>query len=145
MKTRLLRLPIGRTNGAAGRSEQGFTLLELLVALAILAAGLGLVLAAFSQALDRSRQEEEQSAAQALESSLLAQALARTGPDLNEIDGRAGAFHWHVRSVPFGTADDRNAWNENAAEVTVTVSWRRDGKLRQIAVRSLRLSAKVSP
>lgn len=133
------QLPTGRK---IPRTARGFTLLELLVALAILAGGLALVLAAFSQALDRSRQEARENAAVALESALLAQAMARPDGPPAEADGNTNGYSWRVVSEPYGSPADRSAWALAAVTVRVTVSWHDGLAVRRIAVSSLRLLPK---
>lgn len=136
------RPPIGEC--VAG-DELGFTLLELLVALAILAAGLTLVLAAFTGALDRNRDQEAQVEAQSLESALLAQALTRPDVQFGALEGQKGQFHWRVEYSPYGTDEDEAAWNARAAKITINVSWQRGETVRKIAVNSLRVLPKASP
>ena len=117
--------------------EDGFTLLELLIAFAILGVGLVTILAAFSQGLQRARDDRAEAEARGFAASLLSQTLVT--PDAADTSGSSHGYSWQVSLAPFGDKDDVSAWQAQAREVRVTVQWADRGGTRQITLTSLRL------
>jgi len=124
------------------RGNSGFTLIEVLVALTILSISLAVLLAVFTQGLDRARESANEAGARVLAQSLLAQAKAAANPSIGDSAGKSNGLSWRLRIAPYGAADDRAAWQENAAQIVATVSWRGDGGLRSITVSTLRILPK---
>jgi general secretion pathway protein I len=120
-------------------SESGFTLIEVLVALTILSISLAVLLSVFMQGLDRAHESRSEADARVLADSLLAQAKIEASPSIGDSTGKTNDLLWHLRIEPYGTADDRAAWHENAAQIRATVSWRGDGGIRSITLSTLRL------
>ena len=133
-----------RNDSHARAGERGFTLIEVLVALTILSVSLGVLLAVFTQGLDRARESANEASARVLAQSLLAQ--AKTSPNLSVGDsgGRINGIIWHMRVLPFGSAADRAAWQAGASEISARVSWRGDGGMRSITLSTLRYIGKPS-
>jgi hypothetical protein len=77
-----------------------------------------------------------------LAQSLLAQARTSANPSFGSSAGRTSGLTWRLQLVPYGTAQDRAAWQENPAEIVATVSWRGDGGMRSISLSTLRLLPK---
>ncbi len=106
--------PVPRSRFLVG----GFTLLEVLVALAILSAVLVLAYQVMSGAISASERSERWTVTTFLGESILRDALS-TFPDIGEISGRFpppdDAYTW-VRVV-------RQAAHQDAREVHVTVIW----------------------
>ncbi|HEY3637386.1 MAG TPA: type II secretion system protein [Rhizomicrobium sp.] len=123
--------------------QAGFTLIEVLVALSILSISLGVLLAVFMQGLDRARESREEAAARVLAQSLLVQVKAQANPSIGSSSGKASDFLWRLQVVPFGSAQDRAAWQENAAQIVATVSWRGSGGKRSISLSTLRFLPKA--
>ncbi|GGF51447.1 type II secretion system protein I [Aliidongia dinghuensis] len=112
------------------RNEAGFTLVEVLVAFAILAVTLGFLMHVISNVLDRTGEADARAGALQVAQSL----IDRIGADLPlEDGGRDGDsgrhYRWHVEIAPYGDADDRSAWPAAAHHVTVTVAWGDHGSL----------------
>jgi general secretion pathway protein I len=125
-------------------SSPGFTLLEVIVALAILAISLGALLRIFSNDLNRASETEAQVVANALAQSL----LARLGTEEALADGdTAGKFNngfrWRLRVAPYGDSQDRAAWPVEAHQVTAEVSWLDGGRERSVSLVTLRLAPKA--
>lgn len=127
---------------ARGGSESGFTLIEVLVALAILGISLAVLLSIFLQGLDRAHESKDESAARVLAQSLLSQARAEANPAMGASAGKSAGYVWHLQIAPYGTPAERAAWQENAAQIVATVSWRGDGGVRSISLSTLRLLPK---
>jgi general secretion pathway protein I len=140
---RVLRASVVNLRSLASRraspAQAGFTLIEVLVALTILSISLAVLLAIFTQGLDRARESADEASARVLAQSLLAQAKAAASPSVGDSAGKANDLFWHLRIAPYGAPADRAAWQENAAEISATVSWRGDGGLRSITLSTLRL------
>lgn len=122
-------------------NDRGFTLIEVLIALAILAGSLAVLLAAISIALDRRREARADEGATLLVQSLLARASAeqpiRTGEDSGEYpDGT----HWDVRVARYGSQDDRTSWPVNAYSVRATIRWRGTSGPREKSLTTLRIA-----
>jgi len=128
--------------GRKEKSQAGFTLIEVLVALTILSISLAALLAIFMQGLDRARESDNEAGARVLAQSLLAQAKTAANPSMGTSVGKSDNFLWRLQIVPYGTAQDRASWQDNVAEIVATVSWQGDGGLRSISLSTLRLLPK---
>lgn len=121
------------------RGEQGFTLIEVLIALTILSMSLAVLLGAFSQSLARAKEAERQMAARTLAQSLLAEvrpeAIARAA---DATGTTADGLSWRVHAVPVaGLGDPLDPLTPVA--VTATVSWPQGDKTRTLSLKTLRL------
>jgi general secretion pathway protein I len=135
----------GTSRTPSQTTDEGFTLLEVVVALAVLAVGFGFGFLSLMDGLgwvDRS--QSEQAALHVAQST-----LARVGHDIPLVDGvRDGAaepgFRWRLETAPYGDAASQPQGRLVGHTVVVTVSWtdRRFG--RQIRLATLRLGPKES-
>jgi general secretion pathway protein I len=113
------------------RREGGFTLLEVLVALTILAVALTSLFAIFGNSLARAREAQSRMEARALAQSLLAQAETQPTVTFGETSGRTpSGMDWRFDVRRYGDDKDTQAWPAAAAEMTATVRWgdRTDGQ-----------------
>jgi type II secretion system protein I len=112
--------------------DRGFTLLEVLVSLAILAATLMLSYQVISGAISAENRSEKWTAASYLAEGLVLEALSPF-PDTGETEGKFAppmeAFTWK-RSV-------RAALHPDAREVEVVVTWTSEGREEQVSVTGL--------
>ena len=118
--------------------EDGFTLIEMIVSLAILSIALGVLFASFSRDMDRQALDREQMQARLLAQSLLAERAG--GSDLTSGVTRGlsqSGMAWRVTVEPFGTDEDRKAWRFAPARVTARVQWF-DGRVRTVSLTTLR-------
>jgi general secretion pathway protein I len=125
------------------RSGAGFTLIEVVVALGILAFSASIIFGAIAGGLWSVRQANARAHAGLLAQSL----LARIGGDLplraGETEGQfPQGFAWHVRLQPFGDAGDRAQWPISAYAVTVEILWRDGAETRSLVIETLRLGRK---
>lgn len=121
------------------RADGGFTLLELLIALAILSVGLTVLLAAFSRGLERGREGQTEAGARALAAAVLARNLAEPDQAFGVTTGTVNGYAWRVRVLAYGSPDDEAAWQRTAALVQVAVTWHEPRRSRTITLTSLRL------
>jgi general secretion pathway protein I len=121
-------------------SERGFTLIEVLIALAILAVSLAVVLTTVSDSLTRTRRGEQELIATSFAQSLLSRVgidLALKGSDAN---GEApGGFSWRLAVEEFGNDQERAAWGVNPVTVTATVAWQEAGTERSVALTTVKI------
>jgi general secretion pathway protein I len=128
---------------AACSQDEGFTLVEILVALAILSVSLTLVLRTLSDGF------HYQQRAQALaDATFLAQSLmARVGGDLPLKPGieegtLPNGLAWKVQIDPYGSDSERREWTMAAYAVAIEVSSGRGAATSLIALNSLKLGPK---
>ncbi|HLY59101.1 MAG TPA: type II secretion system protein [Stellaceae bacterium] len=126
-------------------SERGFTLLEVLVAFAILLLAVGVLLPLFSGTLDQSARSEEEARAASIARSL----LERVGTELpladGTLSGETEGYGWRLAIEPLGSSDDRASWAEAAHRVDVTVEWRAAGRVRRESASTIRLGPRPAP
>jgi general secretion pathway protein I len=103
------------------RAETGFTLIEMLVALAIVAVSMAVLFRVISDNLERARRARDEAAAMSLVQSLLAQSSSGI-PQPGVSTGKFGnGFFWRLQTEPLG---GRTGWPVDAVTVIATVSWR---------------------
>jgi general secretion pathway protein I len=127
-------------------TEAGFTLLEVVAALAILALLLGVLLGLLSDGLRRTGQAEAMAEAGSLAQSL----LARVGTELPIQPGvTAGEFQngarWRLQMEPYGDAADRRAWPVDAYTVSAEIAWGDRTHEQSVVLTTLRLAPKEPP
>lgn len=121
------------------RRQSGFTLVETLVALAIVGLSFAFVFKVISDNLDRTRRTRDDAVAASLAQSLLAQAAAGT-PRPGISSGRlAGGFAWRIAVAPYANPAARRDWTVDAVTIAATVSWRDDGAPRSRTLSTLRV------
>jgi len=120
---------------SSASQEQGFTLLEVLVALTILSLSVTVLFGIFSAGLDRTRQDTRAMQARVLAQSLLAE--AQSAPPRTNADGEAesGAM-WHLQVSPLARAD-AIATGLAAQKVSATVHWRSGDRDQSLTLTTL--------
>jgi general secretion pathway protein I len=129
-----------RRRSAARNDVAGFTLVEIIVALAILALSLNVILPTISDALWRTSEAEAQAEAASLARSLLAQAGISVPLQNGEAAGRFdNGFRWRLEVTPYGRIDQ--TMRVRAYKVVAEVFWDDPRHERSIALTTLRLGA----
>jgi general secretion pathway protein I len=123
--------------------QSGFTLVETLVALAIVALSFAVLLRIVSDNLDRTRRARDEATASSLVQSVLAQAETGT-PSTGTTSGRfADGFGWRLQVMPYeGALPD---WQVGAVTIAATVSWRDGAATQSRTLTTLRVIPKASP
>jgi general secretion pathway protein I len=130
--------PIGEPIAAGRRDSEGFTLLEVLVALTILSISLAVLMGVFSQGLSRARDMRDDSAARALAQSLIAEHGDAGELAIGDFGGQDGAFTWQLHTAPFGSQE---LGTPHMALLTASVTWK--GGKRTVSLSTLRLMPKT--
>jgi general secretion pathway protein I len=125
------------------RRKAGFTLVEVIVAIAILSVALGSLMAMIGNALHQTGQADRMARAGSLAQSL----LVRLGPELplgerQDTGQFDNGFHWRLNSRRFGDASDLQQWPASAYKVSVEVSWHDGFRERSFTLTTLRLGPK---
>lgn len=120
-----------------GKNEDGFTLLEVLVAFVILAGSLGLIYNFLMSGAMRSEASSAQMKAILMAQSKMAE--SQTLPPQSE--GDSNGFHWTVMRTP-QNSNDQNARRKplRLDTVKVTVTWQDNSRERSFQMESLRPS-----
>jgi len=118
------------------RRSEGFTLIEVLVSLAILGLCSAVLFKVFSDNLDRTRRARNEAVAAALTQSLLAQGTASPVASSGQT---ADGMSWRLRTAPFGGTGMSREWPGDAVTVTATVSWRDGGTTVSRSLSTLRV------
>lgn len=117
------------------KDQRGFTLLELMVAFAIMAMSLGLIYRAMGSSASNAGQLAARQQAVMLAESLLQTKDSVTPEGWNE-NGQSGNFSWQVASQLYGVLDNTPG-RLKLHEVSVSVSWPDGTKTRQVQTQTL--------
>lgn len=125
------------------RRYRGFTLIETVVALAILGLGLAVLIPVFGDVLDRNARADARATAASLAQSL----LARLDNDLPLAPGTTtgrfdNGYRWEIAITPYGDDADRGAWPLTPYQVLATVAWPAGQAERSVMLTTLRLAPK---
>jgi general secretion pathway protein I len=124
--------------------EAGFTLVEVIVALAILSIGLSVLLGLISGSLRQTAEAERMAEAGSLAQSLLAEVGTDLPIKLEERDGQfPGGYQWHLRMHQYGDAREREEWPVGLYMISTEVEWAEGTQRRSYALTTLRLGPRA--
>jgi prepilin-type N-terminal cleavage/methylation domain-containing protein len=131
---------------------EGFTLLETLVALAILGMALGSSISVYSDAVTRSRHAAMEAEAAGIAEALFAQLgttlpakkspIRDDDPHVKDAAGLDPHFHWRIDFVPYDLEKLGDKTPVKVALVTVEVQWFEANQPKFLTVHSLRAGLK---
>lgn len=116
-----------------------FTLLETVIALAILGVVAGGMASVFSGSLGRVQQSTTRIEATSFAQSLLAQAELSLPLTIQTTEGSSGKLRWTIKREPYGEPTDHNAWGMTPYKLSVIVSWKDSTEKQSFTLKTLRL------
>ena len=131
-------------NSTSFRRQNGFSLLEILVAFSILALSLGVLLNIFSTGLRSAMISDEYIHAVAIAESLLAKAGIESTLEQGESHGiEEDKYSWNIHIEPYADdVIDLEKGRITPYRITVTVDWKELEEERSIVLNTLRLAKK---
>jgi prepilin-type N-terminal cleavage/methylation domain-containing protein len=125
------------------RSDSGFTLIEVVVAIAILALLAGSIFRANSDSIRNMRRADALADAHILAQSLVAKVGNEIALQEGETSGKAGnGLQWRLQIQRYGGAADREQWPVAAYVVAVEVTLHNGADAQHVTLTTLRLGAK---
>jgi prepilin-type N-terminal cleavage/methylation domain-containing protein len=124
----------------AARHSRGFTLIEVLVALALLAICMTGLMSVFGDSLARAGDSEAEHGAIAVARSVLARAGREWSLDETLRQGVEGGYRWRLDSTPEPPARQDELPPVKAFRLAVTVAWNGAWRERSLDLVTLRLA-----
>jgi general secretion pathway protein I len=131
-------------------AQHGFSLLEILIAFAILALSLGILLRIFSGGVHTAQLAERYTLAAQIAESLMAKTGVETPLENGETSGIVlDDYHWRVTVNPYVFNPEQTDLSQHPFllfQVNVRVTWDEDTDYpRQLVLSTLKLQSKISP
>jgi len=143
MKTERFRRRFLLSRRRLGQSASGFTLIEVVVAIAILALLAGSIFRANADSVHNMHRADALADAQVLAQSLMAKVGQEIALQEGETNGEAGnGLHWRLQINRYGDDADRREWPVAAYGVVVEVTQRDNTGKQHITLTTLRLGSK---
>jgi general secretion pathway protein I len=132
------------------RRSSGFTLLEVMIAVAIAAIGIVSLLELFGGSMRLARASSEQTHAVVLASGLIDQAMWRAELPERELQGDDGDYHWSmtIKAVDpeLGSSEDEQLEDISKEyelyEIAVSVEWGSRQSPKSVSLKTLRMMEK---
>jgi general secretion pathway protein I len=122
------------------RGDRGFTLVEVVVAIAILALMAGVIFRANSDSIRNIHRADALANASAMAQSLIAKVGTEIPLREGEVRGQSSAgLQWRVQMKRYGDATERAQWPVAAYTVVVEVAMRDSFNTRPVTLTTLRL------
>ena len=123
--------------------QHGLTLLELLVAFAIMALSVGMIYRIMGGSARSAGDLEARQRAIVLAQSLLA--LRDTVPEGGFLQsGESGGYHWRIQSTPYDTGLSGPSITP-LHELSIVIAWKDGGRERDLELATLRPQRRPSP
>jgi general secretion pathway protein I len=136
---RMLRRSIG------AKREAGFTLVEVIVALAMLSAGLSLLLGLISNSLRQTASAQRMAGAGSLAQSLMAELGTDLAIKAEVRDGQyPNGYRWRLKMQPYDNVRENDERPVGLYSVSAEVEWEEGTERRFYALTTLRLGPKAT-
>jgi general secretion pathway protein I len=119
--------------------ESGFTLVEVIVALAMLSLGLGVLLGSISTALNRTASARKMAEAGSLAQSLLGEVGSEFAVRPDQRDGVSSGYRWHMKMLPFDGSRQSTSGPVRLYRISVEVAWSEGTQERSYTLTTMRL------
>jgi general secretion pathway protein I len=140
-RCRLLR---SRARMANGKGEAGFTLVEVIVALAMLSLGLSVLLAMISSGLGRTASAGRMAEAGSLAQSLLAEVGTELPIKTEERNGLfSDGYRWHLTMRLYDNTKEREERPIGLYQISAEIAWDEGTERRSFTLSTLRFGAGV--
>jgi general secretion pathway protein I len=139
-------LPRKRTSPTTDTAgEAGFTLVEVIVALAILSASLSVLLGMISGGVLRTASAERMMEAGSLTQSLMAEIGTEYPVRAEERAGEfVNGYRWHLKMQQYGGDTNTGEGPVGLYEISTEVQWEEGTQTRSVQLKTLRLGPKAS-
>jgi general secretion pathway protein I len=127
------------------RRDSGFTLIEMIIAFAILSLSLTVLYGSLDAALSRSRRDARFSEAILIAKSLLARAGTEWPLTTGTREGQEGAYSYKMVSTEIAPPVSEQPFTLPIFQILATVSWPGGNGQRSIDVSTLKLAPKFDP
>lgn len=125
------------------KREAGFTLVEVIVALAILSAGLGLLLGLISNSLRQTASAQRMAEAGSLAQSLMAEVGTVLPIRPEARDGQyPNGYRWHLKVQPYDSARESEERPVGLYRISAEIEWEQGAEKRFYVLTTLRLGPK---
>jgi general secretion pathway protein I len=127
------------------KREAGFTLVEVIVALAILSVGLSALLGMISGGLQQTTNAERKAEAGSLAQSLMAQVGTEWPIKSEERDGQfPNGYKWHLKVHQYGSEQEREEWPVGLYAISTEVEWDDSTQRRSYELTTLRVGPRAA-
>jgi general secretion pathway protein I len=124
--------------------EAGFTLVEVIVALAMLSVGLSVLLWMISNGLGRTEAAERMAAAGSLAQSLLAEVGTEIAIKPEQRDGLyPNGYRWHLKMLPHGDSRRSDERPVQLYRISAEIEWGEGAEQRSFALSTLRFGPRI--
>jgi general secretion pathway protein I len=143
LRSRWGRMP--RRSMIGAKREAGFTLVEVIVALAMLSAGLSLLLGLISNSLRQTASAQRMAGAGSLAQSLMAEVGTDLAIRAEVRDGQyTNGYRWRLKMQPYDNVRENDERPVGLYSISAEVEWEEGAERRSYALTTLRLGPKAT-
>jgi general secretion pathway protein I len=129
----------------SARRMHGFTLIEVVIAFAILGLALAALYGAFANALARTQHDAHFREGTMIVQSLLSRAGSELPSAQHTYRDKWNGYAYEVIQEPLGAPDSPSAFTQPTVRVTAKVWWTEGEKSRDIEISTVKLLSKAGP